>query len=332
MVETKGETRLRTAQFIVTIIVAVVTAALTYSDISLKNQLATRDEALKLQLQTRDEQLQLQLAAQDEQLQLGLVQMGEEAKRQSGLAHLQIEEYHWIGSGNFGVQNLGPAIAKDVKVVLTLWSIDAEWVDTITDIGKLNVHIFPPTLDVTVITKTVVTGGTALDSVERNAFELVIPSLPPGTTAILWTPLGAGLENNTSVTRTAELFLGDQSRDSISEWDALDLLPSYFRRQFPLVTFKVDAHCSNCEGNVGESIAVSALNYVEIHDTEVLSEVPPGVSYPFFDKITPGWRATVTISYATPTGVAHTPDTGLVRLVLGRPGDSGEWWVFGETP
>jgi hypothetical protein len=105
---------------------------------------------------------------------------------------------------------------------------------------------------------------------------------------------------------------------------ALDLLLDHCWDLFPLVTFNVDANCANCEGNADQSIQLSALRSIEMSQIEPLSEVPPGVTYPGFDTLTPAWRATLALSYAIPIDVPHSPDIRPLRVLLTRSKSTGQ--------
>ena len=79
-------------------------------------------------------------------------------------------------NGIITVQNLGPAIAEDLRLVICLSTIAPKWANSISDVSSLNISIDNPAIESNVQTKNVncntrITGN--------NATQITINSLPP---------------------------------------------------------------------------------------------------------------------------------------------------------
>lgn len=210
-----------------------------------------------LYLKSRDEDLALTLAQRNEEFQRQLIDIQTKAE----FAQLEVTEYCLnilTCNGGFSIKNIGPATAKNIKLVVFVNKVYSPWVGIVHDIDSFEIKVDNPSLQVNISSVGVSTIN-GLDMLGNNAYEVSIDNLPPNSMGTFSMALQDDNYVETTLTKTFSvkylIDLGGPGHYIIHR-----PMTRFLESKFPVAYFLVNASCDNCQGNSsGVYIIVSSL-------------------------------------------------------------------------
>ena len=253
------------------------------------------------------------LKYRDEQVQKDIIALQAEIEQQASLAHLEVATtclYYTSCDGAIEIKNLGPASARNVKAVIALEVVDEAWEPLVDDISRFTVRKFPPSLDITMQTRTVDVLYDFQMVSGNNAVELSIDTLPPDSrfqVLLTFTPQGPVKEYEVSIPVT--MYIDDGRAQMLSEAP----LRQYLEKRFQVASFSGTTTCENCEGSPSKiTFQVSVLQGWGLQTID-LQENEQGLE----------WQTLVRASYQMPEVVSHTPISSPIYLNVIGPDEMG---------
>lgn len=197
-------------------------------------------------LQAREQRFQAELQNKNEEFQKQII----EIQNQTQFAHIDISHQRRSGGHFIEIKNVGPAIAKNLKIAICIESLNPIWIEQITDISQFEFGKFTnPSFNLS-REDTKSSCNFAFGDDTNNASILTIDLLPSNESIGLTVSLAKGIqleEIQTSV--NTFILIPTEIATKISPTEVkLDIyaLTDALDDKFTIATFKTAASCENC--------------------------------------------------------------------------------------
>lgn len=247
-----------------------------------------------LYLKSRDESLALTLAQRNEEFQRQLIDIQAKAE----FAQLEITEYCLnvlTCNGGFSIKNVGPATAKNIKLVVFVNKVYSPWADIVHDIGSFELKVDNPSLQVNINPVRVSTIN-GLDMSGNNGYEVSIDNLPPNSTGIFSVVLQNDNYVEVTFTKTFSvkylIDLGGPGHYIIHH-----PMTKFLESKFPVAYFLVNASCDNCQGN-NSGVYITVSSITNWNNSVLKQETINGLQLETFE---------IKIDTLTPRGIEFDP-------------------------
>ena len=250
----------------------------------------------------------------DEKVQEKLITIQAETARQANSANLQVSTnyvfYNPFNQG-FRIENLGPATAKNIIIVVVINDVEDEWSNVIDEIEKTSLEIYPPSLDVKLSSIKVDNLFKSNQMIGNNAFRLITDYLPVGEKLIVKLDLNSDLlvEKVTS-TRMINIFYNDWKAQTYF----IDEIGHYFSNLYRIAEFSVYVNCENC--------------FIVNHDDNIV-QITAAQNFSARDILTKNdslesiWTASLAIDYRIPSQGLLIPETYPLNFRIKNPDEQG---------
>ncbi len=232
-----------------------------------------------LYLKSREENLAITLAQRNEEFQRQLIDIQAKAE----FAQLEVVEYCLnvlTCNGGFSIKNIGPAVAKNIKLVVFVNKIYSPWVDIVHNIESFEFKVDNPSLQININPVRVNTIN-GLDMLGNNAYEVSIDNLPPNSTGIFSIMLKNDNYVETTFIKTFSvkylIDLGGPGHYIIHR-----PMTKFLESKFSVAHFLVNASCDNCQGN-NSGVYITASSLTNWNNTVLKQETTNDLQLEFFE-------------------------------------------------
>ena len=250
----------------------------------------------------------------DEKVQKKIIDLQAEIARKENIANLQlVTDYVFYSplKQGFRIENLGPAIAKNLRIVVVVNNVEDEWGPVIDEIEKFSLEAYPPSLDINLQTIKVDNIYYGNQMKGNNAFRLTT-DLPVGEEIIAKLDLSSDLpyEEVTS-TRMINIYYDNWSSQTYFIYEIGQWLSNHYR----IAEFSIYISCENC------SLVNQDDNSVQITAAQDFSARNISLKKDSTESI---WTASLAINYGVPAQGLLIPETNPLYFRISNPDEQGE--------
>jgi hypothetical protein len=276
------------ANLTITIIVGIFVAIfLQHNNQQFLAEQQVREQGFSVTQTAREQSFSATQQAMNAEFQRQLLSLQSDIQKKSELANLKFEvtcSIHYFPykdcNDSIYVENLGPASANDIRIVVYIDNVTTPWIGLITDSNQFKISSENPALVFKTYTEKITPYFSYPVLQGDNSTTITIEKLPPDSKAMftLFYKREA-VEDKVYKTKLRLVY----PTNKFSEWSKLDesIISTFAWRKFIIASFIGSVTCDNCAGDIKPiRLDVTAMRFWSPNQTNVIkNDVTTEVEY-----------------------------------------------------